>query len=545
VIAKIKSRIRRFSGRGVIGRPLVRLRFRMSRLSTRIMAIMMFPLVLFFIGLFSIDQYRTTLIRSEFTALERQGFTLARSLALAQSEIDGGLARRRLSPETMNHLLPLVGYGTELRARVFRPDGRLLADTARTETGGAVRFRTRAPQDAWSRASDYFQMIMRRAAGMIGSDRTLPLYREPRRQEAADYDEVLMALAGEPARQLRQDTRGRLVLSVAVPIQDLRLVRGALMVSISGGKIEAEIADVNVVFMKLFGIVTLISVALSVWLARSITTPITYLASEADNLRRSRDLSARMQRLPRRRDEIGRLSESLIEMTDELQKRMAATAGFAADVAHELKNPLSSLRSAAETISRISDAKQQKKLMNVILRDVARLDRLISDISRASRLDNEMANEGATTFDLRDLVGNFVEARAATTDHHRLVAELGKSPVMVKAQDGRIVQILDNLLANAVSFAPKESEITFRVARGDAGKAVLSVQDRGPGIPPGRLADVFNRFYSERPAGEAFGEHSGLGLSIAKQIAEGYGGDLTASNDDGACFTLTLPLAAT
>ncbi|MGC6452296.1 MAG: stimulus-sensing domain-containing protein [Candidatus Puniceispirillaceae bacterium] len=544
MIAKIKSRIRRLLGRAAIGRPLVRLRFRMSRLSTRIMAIMMFPLVLFFVGLFSIDQYRTTLIQSEFTALERQGFTLARSLALAQSEIDGGLARRRLSPETMNHLLPLVGYGTELRARVFRHDGRLLADTARSSTGGSVRLQRRAPQDAWKQASDYFQIMMRRAAGMIGSDDTLPVYREPRRQNATDYDEVVMALAGEPARQLRQDARGRLVLSVAVPIQDLRLVRGALMVSISGGKIETEIADVNVVFIKLFGTVTLITIALSVWLARSITTPITYLAAEADNLRRSRDLSARMQRLPRRRDEIGKLSESLIEMTDDLQKRMAATAGFAADVAHELKNPLSSLRSAAETISRISDAKQQQKLMNVILRDVSRLDRLITDISRASRLDNEMAIEAAMTFDLRDLVGNFVEARTDTTESHHLVADLPEAPVMVSAQDGRIVQILDNLLANAVSFAPPGTEITFRLAIDGKGQAALSVQDRGPGIPAGRLEDVFNRFYSERPAGEAFGEHSGLGLSIAKQIAQGYGGELSAANSDGACFTLILPTAA-
>ena len=542
VIDGIKSRVRRFIGRAAIGRPLVRLRFRLSRLSTRIMAIMMFPLVLFFVGLFSIDQYRTTLIQSEFTALERQGFTLARSLALAQADIDGGLARRRLSPETMNHLLPLVGYGTDLRARVFRHDGRLLADTARTGTGRA-ELRRRSRQGAWKRTSDYFQAGMRRAAGMIGNDTTLPVYRERQRQQAGDYNEVVMALAGEPARQLRQDARGRIVLSVAVPIQDLRLVRGALMVSISGGKIEEEIAEVNVVFIQLFGIVTLITIALSVWLARSITGPITYLASEADNLRRSRDLSTRMKRLPRRRDEIGKLSESLIDMTDELQQRMAATAGFAADVAHELKNPLSSLRSAAETISRISDPGQQQKLMNVILRDVSRLDRLITDISRSSRVDNEMASEFASTIDLRDLVRSFVEARRTTTGTHDLVADLADTPVHVKVQDGRIVQILDNLLGNAVSFAPEGSQISFHLGINAGGLAELAVQDRGPGIPPGRLQEVFNRFYTERPAGEAFGEHSGLGLSIAQQIARRYGGELVAANNDGARFTLTLPLA--
>ena len=502
---------------------------------------MLFPLVLFFVGLFSIDQYSTTLIQSEFTALERQGFTLARSLALAQSEIDGGLARRRLSPETMNHLLPLVGYGTELRARVFRTDGWLLADTARSGDGGEARLQRRRPAGNWERYSRYFQAMMRRAAGMIGSDRTLPVYREGRQQSANDYNEVLLALAGEPARQLRKDRRGRLVLSVAVPIQDLRLVRGALLVSISGGKIEEEIAEVNVVFIQLFGIVTLITIALSVYLARSITTPITYLAAEADNLRRSRDLSARMQRLPRRRDEIGRLSESLIELTDELQKRMAATAGFAADVSHELKNPLSSLRSATETISRISDQKQQKKLMNIILRDVVRLDRLITDISRASRLDNEMAGESATKIDLRDLVDNFVAARQPTTESHTLSFDAVYDPVLVNVQDGRLVQILDNLLGNAVSFAPPGTTISFSVGMTETGEASLAVRDKGPGIPPDRLEEVFNRFYSERPAGEAFGEHSGLGLSIAQQIARGYGGNLVVRNEDGACFTLTLP----
>jgi two-component system sensor histidine kinase ChvG len=384
---------------------------------------------------------------------------------------------------------------------------------------------------------------MRRAASMIGSNLALPVYRERARQQANDYDEVLMALAGEPARQLRRDPRGRLVLSVAVPIQDLRLVRGALLVSIGGGKIEKEIADVNVVFIQLFSIVLLITIALSVYLARSITTPITYLANEADNLRRSRDLSVRMQRLPRRRDEIGKLSESLIDMTDELQKRMVATAGFAADVAHELKNPLSSLRSAAETISRISDPEQQQKLMNVILRDVGRLDRLITDISRASRLDNEMATESASVIDLRDLVTNFVEARQTTTATHRLEATISDVPVTVSVHDGRIVQILDNLLGNAVSFAPADTQIIFSIDLGEDGKARLQVRDQGPGIPPGRLQEIFTRFYSERPESEAFGEHSGLGLSIAQQIAHGYGGDLIASNEEGACFTLSLPVA--
>ena len=255
-------------------------------------------------------------------------------------------------------------------------------------------------------------------------------------------------------------------------------------------------------------------------------------------------MSARIQRLPQRRDEIGRLSESLIDLTDELQQRMAATAGFAADVAHELKNPLSSLRSAAETISHISDPKQQQKLMEVILKDVARLDRLISDISQASRVDNEIVSHSGQLIDLRKLLDSFVQTRQATTESHILLQNMPDSPIEVVIHDGRIVQVLDNLLSNAISFAPEDTEITFDL-RIDERKnlAILDLQDRGPGIPTGRLEAIFDRFYSERLPNEAFGEHSGLGLSIARQIIRGHGGELTASNRDGACFTISLPLA--
>ncbi len=255
------------------------------------MVIMLVPLLLFVIGIFSIDQYRTTLISSEFTALERQSFTLARSLALAEAERDIGVARRQLSPETMHHLLPLVGYGTELRARVFQPDGRLLADTAaRGGLAGSASLTRKRGESWWIKAQQRMNAFILRTAAMLGDDYELPLYRERVRQHADNYAEVVQALMGEPTRQLRRDRRGNMVLSVAVPIQDLRLVRGALLVSISGGKIEKEIAQVNMAFIQLFAVVLLITIGLSVYLARSITVPITHLANEAEMLRRSRDL---------------------------------------------------------------------------------------------------------------------------------------------------------------------------------------------------------------------------------------------------------------
>jgi two-component system sensor histidine kinase ChvG len=519
----------------------------MSRLTARIMAIMVFPLSIFLLGLLSIDQYRTTLIQSEFIALERQGFTLARSLALAEADRDQQFARRRLSAETMTHLLPLVGLGSSLRARVFQPNGILLADTARPgRLRIPVEVKRREDRSWLGHTRDHLNDAMNKASSFFSFADDLPIYVERRRQRADHFPEVLAALSGEPRRALRQDAGGELVLSVAVPIQDLRLVRGALLVSISGGKIERELANVNIAFLQLFLIVLMVTIGLSLYLARSITRPISRLASAADQLRRSGDTSHRLQQLPQRNDEIGYLSDALLAMTDELQRRIQATASFAADVAHEIKNPLSSLRSAAETISLIKDPAQQQKLMNVILQDVSRLDRLITDISQASRVDTEIIGQDGEQIDFAALLDNFIQLRRQSYADHKIVLVKLEQPIMVIGQDGRIVQVLDNLLGNAVSFSPKGAEIIFDLrTNASPAQAVLQILDEGPGIPENRLETVFHRFYSERPKGESFGDHSGLGLSIAKQIIEGHDGSLVASNRDtgGACFTLTLPLA--
>ena len=520
---------------------------RMSRLTARIMAIMVFPLSIFLVGLLSIDQYRTTLIQSEFIALERQGFTLARSLALAEADRDQQFARRRLSAETMTHLLPLVGLGSSLRARVFQPNGLLLADTGRQgRLRIPVEVKRREDRSWLGHTRDHLNDAMNKASSFFSFADDLPIYVERRRQRADHFPEVLAALSGEPRRALRQDSGGELVLSVAAPIQDLRLVRGALLVSISGGKIERELANVNIAFLQLFLIVLMVTIGLSLYLARSITRPISRLASAADQLRRSGDMSRRLQQLPHRNDEIGHLSDALLAMTDELQRRIQATAAFAADVSHEIKNPLSSLRSAAETISLIKDPKQQQKLMNVILQDVSRLDRLITDISQASRVDTEIIGQDGEPIDFAALLDNFIQLRRQSFADHKLVLVKSEQPVLVVGQDGRIVQVLDNLLSNAASFSPNGAEIIFDLCiKESPAQAVLQILDEGPGIPENRLESVFHRFYSERPKGESFGDHSGLGLSIAKQIIEGHDGSLVASNRDtgGSCFTLTLPLA--
>ena len=518
-----------------------------SRLTARIMAIMLLPLVLFMVGLFSVGQYKSVLIRAELAALERQGVVLARSLALAEVQSqDIQQPRRTLSPETMQQLLPLVGYGSLLRARVFQPNGALAADTARDGlSSGLVRLDIIRNRDMKAAFGQRVLNWFNRLTAYVGNDEPLRVIKHRRLRRAGEFDDVAKALKGGVHRNVFLNSRRQMVLSVALPVQDVRMVRGALLLTTSGGHIENEIKVVQWTFLQLFGLVMVISIGLAFYLARSITTPIAKLASAADALRNSHD-DKPLARLPNRRDEIGDLSAALSGMTEELQRRIQATAGFAADVSHELKNPLTSLRSAVETVARVENPAQQEKLMAIILADVGRLDRLITDISLASRIDVELNRLLPDPSDIGVFVDNWVMATKQRLSDVTLVWERAPdAPILpVRMFAGRIAQILDNIVQNAVSFSPEGGHITIGMTHDDA-FVHITIQDQGPGIPEGKLDAIFARFYTERPSKEGFGNHSGLGLSISRQIAEAHNGTLVASNvtPHGASFCLSLPLS--
>ena len=341
---------------------------------------------------------------------------------------------------------------------------------------------------------------------------------------------------------------GGLIIGAAVPIRHLRVVRGALLVTASGEAAERDIRSVEEGFFMIFMGIFVLTLVLGYYLARSIIDPITRLARAADEVRLSRGLPISLPTMLERKDEIGDLARDLGAMTDELYERMQATASFAADVAHEIKNPLTSLRSAVETITRLDDEKQREKLLAVILADVVRLDRLISDISAASRIDAALSSAEFEPIDLKGLVENFAKAREHEAKEKDLTLKIvtPKESVMVKAIVDRLVQVLDNLYANALSFSPKRGAITIAVEiDSKTNKAILSVEDEGAGIPQAKLEDIFKRFYTERPSTEKFGEHSGLGLSISRTIIEAHGGTLTARNrkkSGGAILRITLPI---
>jgi len=305
--------------------------------------------------------------------------------------------------------------------------------------------------------------------------------------------------------------------------------------------------------LKLFAGALVVTILLSFYLAGTIARPVRRLAAAAERVRR--DVGRQTHPIPdltKRKDEIGDLSGSFRAMTEELQAQLDAIERFAADVSHELKNPLTSLRSAVETAAKVKSAKQQRQLMAIVEDDLRRLDRLITDISDASRLDAELSRAQAQVLELTDILSALVDMHQATAgDKNAPDVTLEFPPgkdFFVTGMEDRLFQVFHNLIGNAASFSPSNGIIRISVRRDDDMVEVL-VEDEGPGIPGGKVEAIFERFYSERPSKEKFGTHSGLGLSISKQIVEAHGGTIRAENIrgkgksiGGARFIVRLPI---
>lgn len=522
-----------------------------SPLTRRILAVNMLALAIPVVGLLYLDSYRSSLIQSELDLLQTEAKLFSGAVA-ASAVVTDPAGEDSLLPEGTRQTVRRMVDVSKTRARIFAPDGALLADSfLLSGPGGIVEIEPLPPPEpqsnvVWAAAVHAYNWIL----ALLPTGAHLPIYAESAIQTAADYPEVQKALNGEAGSFVRDAGNGSMVLSVAVPVQRYRQVLGALFLTKSGDSIETTLRDTRLTILAVFGVALSVTVLLSFYLASTIALPIHRLADAADRVRRSKGRKVTIPDLTRRHDEIGDLSGSLREMTQAVWMRMDAIERFAADVAHEIKNPLTSLRSAVETVARVEDAQQQKKLMSIILDDVQRLNRLISDISDASRIDAEMSRAETGPVDLREMLQAMADIHLATAGSTapRLTLDLPlQADLRVLGTEGRLGQVLRNLISNAVSFSPPGGEIVLAAQR--QGRSVtVTVDDQGPGIPPDKLTAIFERFYSERPKGEKFGTHSGLGLSISKQIVEAHGGTLTAENlrdEDGhilgARFTLQLP----
>ncbi|HIJ61996.1 MAG TPA: HAMP domain-containing protein [Rhodospirillaceae bacterium] len=528
-----------------------RRRRRLSPLTLRILAVNVVAPVILVGGLFHLDRTKNELIAAELESLHHR----AEMVAAAISEgavIDGIVALPELAPAAARQMVRRLAPPAQLRARLFDERGELVADSRALLTPNLpVQVEELAPP-----AAGWFPNTARRIYDFLMSTRlgaeNLPQYQEHTRPRAADFPEVTTALGGDPSSALRTTRNHRLLLFTAVPVQHYKRVLGAVLVSSSADDITQRLFAVRLTVIEAFFFALIITVLLSFYLAGTIARPIRRLAIAADRVRRGRGRRHTIPDLSARRDEIGDLSVTLAAMTEALWRRMDAIEAFAADVSHELKNPLTSLRSAVETVSRINNADHQRKLLAIIADDVTRLDRLISDISDASRLDAELSRAEARPLAMRPMIEAMVEvyrdSGAAANVAFAIDAD-ALDPLEVSGMESRLGQVLRNLLTNALSFSPPDGTITL-VARRRDGLVVIDVEDQGPGIPDNKLDAIFERFYSERPSGEKFGTHSGLGLSISRQIAETHGGTLSAANrlaDDGAVigarFTLCLPAA--
>jgi len=532
---------------------------RVSPLTVRILAVNLIAPLMLLAGLLYLDQYERGLLQAELDALKVQADLIGAAVgegavaAAVDPNSNGRILAtiHELDPEPARAMVRRLAALGAVRARLFDPNGLLVADSRRlVGPGGEVQVVDLEPPDPVSVVGTFRRIYDWISSSLRFSD-PLPQYVERREQTAADYDEVVEAIEiGVPATKVRRLDRDRRILSAAVPVTYYKTMVGALLVSRTDTAIEQSLFEVRLAILKLFVGILLITVTISFYLARAIVRPIRRLALAAERVRGGRGRRTIIPDLSHRDDEIGDLTVSLRAMTETLWTRMDATERFAADVAHEIKNPLTSLRSVVETVSRVQDPAQQRRLLPILQDDVARLDRLISDISDASRLDAELSRVEADDMPLRPVLRTLLDVYGPAGEDRGVTLKLDIPPhddLMVRGVEDRLVQIIRNLLGNALSFSSEGGTIYLRGGR-DGDWVTVAVEDEGPGIPPGKEEAVFERFYTERPQGEKFGSHSGLGLSISRQIAEAHQGTLVAENIldgngriAGARFTLSLP----
>ncbi len=524
-----------------------------SPLTRRILVVNILPLAILVAGILYLDEYRDGLVESELAALETQAQTFAGALG------EGAIGTR---PDGVQFILPGVARPllrrlvspTRTRARVFNSIGAPIADSQfLVGPVGRVEIETLPPPAEESVATSVLVGLYDMLVSFLPGRRSDPPFPIEPGLDAQAFAPAAAALGGAVATARWIGGAGALHLGAAAPIQRFKQVLGVVLVTTDAEEIDAAVRAVRFDILRVFAVVLAVTVALSFYLAGTIARPIRRLAGAADIVRGGLGEADAIPDFTRRRDEIGDLSGSLRDMTDALWQRVEANERFAADVAHEIKNPLTSLRSAVETAARVRDPAQQAQLMEIIQDDVRRLDRLISDISDASRLDAELARGSTERIDLARLVQALVQVHK-TSGGDRTAAGLiysGEQPgrCVVNGIEGRLVQVFQNLITNAVSFSPPTGKVVLSVSR-DHADVVVTVQDEGPGIPPDSLESIFDRFYSERPEGETFGRHSGLGLSISRQIVEAQKGTIVAENvlrqngsRAGARFVVRLPLA--
>jgi two-component system sensor histidine kinase ChvG len=530
-----------------------------SSLTWRIITLNLVALAVLVTGIVYLNQWRAGLIDARIASLRVQGEIMAAAIAASATvdsdviqvdpdkllELGSGTASTLsfydpslefpINPERVAPLLRNLVTPTKTRARIYDQSGFMILDSASIYSRGTVLRTPAAP------ATDWLTSIM---SWVPGDD--FPPYQEYGASEGKRYPEVANALSGSPSDIVRVDAENQLVISVAVPVQRVRATVGVLLLSTQPGEIDSIVASERWGVLRIALVAATVTIILSLLLAGTIAGPLRRLAAAAERVQTSITSREEIPDFSYRTDEVGHLSRALRSMTSSLYNRIEAIERFAADVAHELKNPLTSLRSAVETLPVAKRPEDRERLNAIIQHDVRRLDRLISDISNASRLDAELARESAEPVDVEKLADAIVSMQRDLAATRKVNVVLDKNqrrlPATAVGHDSRLAQVFNNLIDNAVSFSPEGGTVTVAM-RTEEEAITVTVTDEGPGIR-GDISRIFQRFYTDRPDGEHFGDHSGLGLSISKQIIDAHRGKISAHNREdrsGAVFTVVLP----
>ena len=551
--------------------------FASSTLTRRIVFLNLTALATLVSGILVLNQFREGLIDAKVESLFTQGEIISNAIAvstatqqgrdqpdleaLLQAQIGNSFGRQTrfnadldfpINPERVTPTLRRLISATGNRARIFGLDGVLVVDTAQFLSRGDLFESTAAPPDRdesglAGTVTRFFQALFRRS--------DLPSYSETPVSDGRTFTEVASALDGAPSSLVRVSQSGDMIVFVAVPIKRHSSPIGALLLSTPAGDIDTIIHNERIAIVRVFAVAALINIGLSVLLAGTIAGPVRRLASAAERVRRGVKSREEIPDFPGRQDEIGHLARALRHMTNALYDRIDAIETFAADVSHELKNPLTSLRSAVETLPLARTEESRKRLIDIVQHDVRRLDRLIGDISDASRLDAELARLEADPVDVLDLTSMVVSMCRDIGGGGPTVSwtppQGNRDDYLVSGHASRLAQVLNNLIDNAKSFAPPDGRVVITAERRNR-SVIVRVEDNGPGIKAEAFERIFERFYTDRPEREDFGNNSGLGLSISKQIIEAHGGRIRAENVQGvdetgapqitgARFTIVLP----
>ncbi len=543
-------------------------RRRFSPMLRRILLVNAVPPALLAASLLYLDQYQNGLLAAEVEALRAQARIYAGAIAEAAVRIDGD--RAILVPEAARPLLRrLVEPSPATQARLFDNTGLMVADSrVREGPGGAVTSEPLPPPQPRGALTTTVAGVYDRLVAVLpgtlrgtGGAGGVAVDVGP---ETPDFDwqpdlgpdrreELRLALEGGVRPYIRRTGDGRLLVSVAEPARRGGQGVGIVLLTREAREVDERLFQIRASVLLLFGTALVLTVMLSFYLARTIATPMLDLARATQRIREG---EGREESVPEpllsRNDEIGTLARDLQNSARALWARIDANERFAADVAHELRNPLTSVRSALETLRRIENPENRNRLLAIIAEDAVRMDRLIADISDSSRVDAELSRTISAPVDIAPILSALAELQQATRngeDDPAVVLEAAPGPLVVRGVEGRIVQVFRNLLGNAISFSPRGGKVRVK-ARPVGALVEVAIEDEGPGIPEQKLESIFERFYSERPSGERFGQHSGLGLSISKQIVEGLRGQISAENRRdaegkvlGARFVVRLPAA--